>query len=106
MLRKDGVFDAMCQKKWWFRRNSGKPEAGKILWYQHDRAWPHTTKENERNWAHHGKMKGFDIRVITQPAQSPGLNCHNLACFASMQSDTELVAKENVHDVSAAVVKC
>ena len=106
MLRKDGVFDSIRRKMWWFAPDSGEPEAGQIVWYQHDGARPHTAKANERNWARHGKMKGFDIRVVTQPAQSPDLNVNDLAFFASLQSDTELVAKENVKDLSAAVIAC
>lgn len=106
MLRKDGVFDALRTKMWWFNRSSGKPEAGKILWYQHDGAKPHVAKANQRNWAKHGRMKGYDIRVVTQPAQSPDLNVNDLAFFASLQSDTELVAKENVKDLTESVVKC
>ena len=94
MLQKDGVFDSIRRKMWWFAPDSGEPEAGQIVWYQHDGARPHTAKANERNWARHGKMKGFDIRVVTQPAQSPDLNVNDLAFFASLQSDTELVAKE------------
>ena len=100
------MFDRMREKMWWFKRSSGKPEAGKTLWYQHDGAAPHTAKANERHWATHGRKSGFDIRVITQPAQSPDLNCNDLAFFASLQSQTELVAKENVADLVRAVTKC
>ena len=49
--------------------------------------------------------KGFDIKVVTQPPQSPDLNCNDLALFASLQSDTELVAKRNVVDLVEAVQK-
>ena len=81
MLRKGGVFDMIRQKMWWFGRRSGEPEAGQPTWYQHDRARPHTAKSNEKNWARHGAQKGFDIRVVTQPAQSPDLNANDLAFF-------------------------
>ena len=67
---------------------------------------PHTAKKNEKHWATQGKKKGFDIRVVTQPAQSPDLNVNDLAFFASLQSDTELVAKENVTDLVEAVTAC
>ena len=50
-------------------------------------------------------MKGFTIEVVVQPPQSPDLNVNDLAFFSSLQTDTELVAKENVFDMSAAVVK-
>ena len=106
MLMKDGVFDAIREKMWWFSRASGKPESGKIIWYQHDGARPHTAAKNEKQWSLHGKRKGFDIRVVTQPAQSPDLNVNDLAFFASLQSDTELVAKEKVTDLVEAVTDC
>ena len=106
VLKKDGVFDMIRRKMWWYRRNSGKPEAGRTVYYQHDGARPHTAKANAKQFAAHGKKKGFDIVVTTQPAQSPDLNCNDLAFFASLQSDTELVAKENVVDLVQAVKKC
>ena len=103
MLKKDGVLDAMRSKLWWFRRGAGTPEAGKTLYYQHDGASPHTALVNQQHWSRHGAKQGFKIQVITQPAQSPDLNCNNLAFFASLQSDTELVAKKNVFDLVEAV---
>ena len=51
-------------------------------------------------------MKGFHIEVTVQPAQSPDLNTNDLAFFASLQKDTDLVAKENVKDLIAAVKLC
>ena len=45
------------------------------------------------------------MKVVTQPPQSPDLNCNDLALFASLQSDTELVAKRNVVDLVEAVQK-
>ena len=56
-----------------------------------------------QHWSRHGKMKGFDIEVTVQPAQSPDLRNNDLAFFASLQKDTDLVAKENVKDLVAAV---
>ena len=103
MLKKDGVLDAMRSKMWWYKRGSGKPEAGDTLYYQHDGARPHTAKVNEGHWARHGKKGGFKIEVVTQPAQSPDLNCNDLAFFASLQTDTELVVKKNVKDLVEAV---
>ena len=106
MLTKGGVFDAIRTKLWWFKQNSGQPEAGKPMFYQHDGAKPHTSKANEQLWASHGAQKGFRIVVRTQPPQSPDLNCNELAFFTSLQSDTELVAKENVTDLIKAVESC
>lgn len=81
MLKKHGVFDAIREKMCWFRAGSKKPEAGQIIWYQHGGARPHTATANERHWARHGKKKGFGIRVVTQPAQSPDLNVNDMAFF-------------------------
>lgn len=106
MLRKNGVFDAMRTKMWWFRRGSGQPEAGKTLYYQHDGAKAHTAKINQQHWSRHGAKAGFKIEVVTQPAQSPDLNCNDLAFFASLQTDTDLVTKKNVHDLVTAVERC
>ena len=103
MLKKNGVFDAMREKLWWFHRDAATPEAGKPLFYQHDGARPHTAKANQQHWIRHGAKKGFNIRVVTQPAQSPDLNCNDLAFFASLQTDVEMVAKRTVTDLVAAV---
>ena len=100
IISKGGVFDAMREKMWWFKKDAtygrfapeGKsatdktPEAGEPLYYQHDGARPHTAKANERVWATHGAMKGFQIRVVTQPAQSPDLNINDLCFFRSLKS--------------------
>ena len=42
LLKKDGVLAAIREKMWWFRRGSGQPEAGQVIYYQHDEARPHT----------------------------------------------------------------
>ena len=60
---------------------------------------------NAVNWVERREKKGFDIKVVPQPPQSPDLNCNDLAFFASLQSDTELVAKKNVVDLVAPVQK-
>lgn len=134
VICKDGVFDAMRQKMWWFHQDarfttvdgvrvpSGKlvsnkwqftrrrgekcPEAGQPLHYQHDGARPHTAKTNTRAFASHSKMRGFRINVVVQPAQSPDLNVDDLAFFNSLQSDVSLVAKESRRELLDAVISC
>lgn len=106
MLKKNGVFDAMRTKMWWFRRGSGQPEAGKTLYYQHDGARAHTAKINQQHWSRHGSKAGFRIEVVTQPAQSPDLNCNDLAFFTSLQSDTDLVIKKSMKDLVTDVEHC
>ena len=94
--------------KWRFSNNEGTtcPEAGTGLLYQHDRAITHTTRVNTQVFALHGKMKGFSIEIVVQPAQSPDLNDNDLAFFNSLQSDVSLVVKENKRDLLDAIIKC
>ena len=135
IINKDGVFDAMRQRMWWFHSDAryrtneqgvripcgqlvaGKwkfkathgsrcPEAGQVLHYQHDGARPHTERVNTQLFRSHGAMKGFNIQVLVQPAQSPDLNVDDLAFFRSLQSDVSLVAKGSRRDLLAAVVQC
>lgn len=75
-----------------------------LLKYQHDGARPHVSKGNQQPRASEGKKKGFIIKVVTQPAQSSDLNVNDLAFFASLQGDTELVANNNMCDLQSAVV--
>ena len=77
-----------------------------MLHYQHDGARPHTERVNTQLFRSHGAMKGFNIQVIVQPAQSPDLNVDDLAFFRSLQSDVSLVAKGSRRDLLAAVVQC
>ena len=103
VLQKNRVLDAIRKNMWWFRTASGKPEAGQVIYYQHDGARPHTSKANEGHWARHGRKAGINTQVVTQPAQSPDLSCNDLAFFTSLQVDTELVVKKNVKDLIVAV---
>ena len=48
----------------WYRRGSGQPEAGQVIYYQHDGARPHTAAVNEGHWARHGATGGFKISVV------------------------------------------
>ena len=95
----------MLRKMWWYKRGSSQPEAGCTLYYQHDSASPHIARANLQHWRRHGNMKGFTIEVVVQPPQSPYLNVNDLAFFSSLHTNTELIAKENVFDLSAAIVK-
>ena len=89
---------------WRFSNNEGTkcPEAGTRLLYQHDGARPHTARVNTQVFASHGKMKGFSIEFVVQPAPSPDLNVNNLALFTSLP----LVAKGNRRDLQDAIIKC
>ena len=105
VIGKDGVFDEIRKNMWWFHKNSGKPEAGQTLFYQHDGATPHDCDKNKRVWAQNRRMKGFDILVVKQPAQSPDLNVCDLAFFNSLQSDTECAAASNMKELKEIVLK-
>ena len=123
IINKDGVFDAIRQRMWWFHSDAryrtneqgvripcgqlvaGKwkfkathgsccPEAGQVLHYQHDGARQHTARVNTQLFRSHGAMKGFNIQVLVQPAQSPDLNGDDLAFFRSLQSDSLLPTKK------------
>ena len=58
MLKKDGVFDAMRTKMWWFKRGSSRPDAGSTLHYLHDEAKAHTKKMNQQHWSQHRAKAG------------------------------------------------
>ena len=66
----------------------------------------HTVKVNQQYWARHGAKAGFKIAVVTQSTESPCLHCNDLAFFASLQSDADLVTKENVKKLISIVELC
>ena len=107
IIGKDGVFQLMSQKMWWFHKAAWYttvrgtrvpcgtllgdkwtfhakqgpkcPEAEQPLLFQHDGARPHTAELNQRVLAQHSKKCNFVIDVVVQPAQSPDLNVDDLA---------------------------
>ena len=74
--------------------------------YEHDGARSHIAKQNARSFSAHSKMKGFKITVAVQPSQSSDVNVDDLAFCRCLQTDVELVAKENRRDLLAAVQRC
>ena len=108
---KDGVFDMMREKIWWFKKDAKHngqptPEAGRTLYMQQDGASPHKTQMNLNHFASEGAKKGFSIAVTTQSAQSPDFNYLDLAFFRSLQSDVSLIIKQNRFDLIKAVKEC
>ena len=87
ILGKDGVMDMIRAKMWWFEKGSGKKEAGLPIFLQQDGARPHTA--NAKHFKRLGPQKGFDIQVVTQPAQSPDFNWNDLSFFRSLQTEVE-----------------
>ena len=108
IIGKDGVFQLMRQKMWWFHKaaryttvrgtrvpcgtlsgdkwtfhaKQGRkcPEAGRPLLFQHNRARPHTAELNRRVFAQHSKKCNFVIDVVVQPA--PGPKCWRPGIFS------------------------
>ena len=68
-----GVVQAVMEKMWWFKEDSGYPEAGQPVFLKADGARPHTTKTTV---AEMNKFKtkalglGFNFEFVIQPAQS------------------------------------
>lgn len=105
VLMKGGLFHAIRTKMHWFKRGSGKREAGERLFVTQDGAPAHTANSNLNLFDQHGKMKGFDIQVITQPAQGPDFNWLGLSFFNSLQSDVEVQCMKTKEDVIDCVIK-
>jgi hypothetical protein len=103
---KGGVFEMMRKKMSWFHQDSGKPEAGRPLYYQHDGARPHTAKANQEQYEHHGALHGFDIRIRQQVPQKPEFNFLDLAFFRSLDSDVTAFPKTTRKELIKAVEKC
>ena len=53
---------------------------------QQDGATPHTGHDNPRKLNLAGKAGGWNIKLVTQPAQSPDLNINDLGFFSSLKS--------------------
>jgi hypothetical protein len=106
IVGKGGVFEMMRKKMHWFHKNSGEPEAGQPLYYQHDGARPHTAKANQEAYEREGSKHGFDIRILQQPAQKPEFNFLDLAFFRSLDSDVLVEPKTSRKDLIKAVKKC
>ena len=105
IVGKGGVFEKIRAKMTWFREGSGKPEAGRPLYFQHDGAKPHTAKANQEAYAAEGGKYGFDIRIRLQPAQKPEFNFLDLAFFRSLDSDVTTLPKTTRKDLIKAVSK-
>ena len=106
VVGKGGVFEKMREKMWSFHKDSGEPQAGKELYYQHDGARVHDTYENHEAYETESRKKGFWIIVIKQCAQSPDFNMLDLAFFRSLQSDVMTMPKSTRKDIITAVFKC
>jgi hypothetical protein len=81
-----GVFDQIEKKMPWLRH-------GTVL-VQQDGALPHTGQDNVNDLEMAGTGEGWTVKIITQPAQSPDLNCNDLGFFHSLKTK---VQEENCH---------
>ena len=106
VVGKGGIMEAVREKMWWYKKGSGKPEAGKTIWIQQDGARPHTAKANQKRFNAHKKKFDFHLEMCTQPPQSPDLNVDDLGFFNSLQSDTKCVAMKDLFELRTAVNQC
>jgi hypothetical protein len=60
-------------------------DAAKPIYKQQDNAKPHLSP-NDRQFCEAARQDGFDMRLVCQPANSPGFNVLDLGFFNSIQS--------------------
>ena len=113
-----GIVQAIEEKLWWFKAGATHngvpcPEAGTKLWIQHDGARPHTAKttmDQIKKYQTSAAKRGWDIEVVTQPAQSPDLNMDDLSFFRSLASKVRKklanMRKANKFDLKSTVEEC
>ena len=82
----DGVFDEIKIKMPWLR--------GHPVIVQQDGAPPHTGHDNVEFFNNKGHKDGWNITVVTQPAQSPDLNVNDLGIFRSLKYRVEQLKAE------------
>ena len=75
------IFSAIKTKMPWLQ--------GQEVIVQQDGAPSHKTQENMNYFATEGQKNGWNINVITQPAQSPDLNINDLGFFRSLKCRVE-----------------
>ena len=87
-LIKRQVVPSIMTEMWWHHRDSGTPDAGRIIYVQQDGAPPHTAEKTLRALAYYRSdgfynRTGFRLHFVTQPARSPDLNICDLAFWHS-----------------------
>ena len=70
---------------------------------QQDGASPHTGKGNPQRLNEAGKEGGWNIKLVTQPAQSPDLNINDLGFFCSLKSRVWQRRFETLEDMARGV---
>ncbi|MEL6542884.1 MAG: hypothetical protein AAFQ34_15980 [Pseudomonadota bacterium] len=98
-----GVMDMIRAKMWWFREGSGKEEAGQTIFIQQDGAPAHTATSNAELFLQCGQEGGYNIQVVTQPAQSPDFKWNDLSFFRSLQSDVHIQTLRTRAEILSAV---
>ena len=66
----------------------------KEVWHSHDRIFSRSEAQEVRE----GAKYGFDIRALTQTAQSPDYKYNDLSFFNSMNSDVRIQSMSNDRD--------
>lgn len=87
ILGPGGVLETVKQKLHWHK------ESGLIL--QHDGATPHNGGGNADAFAAAGKVDGWNIEFVTQPAQSPDLNLLDLSFFHALKCQSNKLKLES-----------
>ena len=96
MAGEDGVMDAIKQKMPWLK------ESGIII--QQDGVSSHTCVDSLNAIRTAGLADGWNITVVTQPAQSPDLNILDLGFFRSLKSRVNQL-KFEAHDLHSLIAK-
>ena len=76
----------------WNKGEHGGKRTFKV--FQQDGARPHTGDDNISDLEKAGKGEGWEIKVVTQPVQSPEFNINHLGFFQSLKTK---VMEENCH---------
>jgi hypothetical protein len=77
VTKEGGLLDSVKRNMPWLK--------GKDIIVQHDGAPPHTGKGNEEKLKEVGIKDGWNIKFVTQPAQSPDTNILDLGFFNSLK---------------------
>lgn len=82
MVGDDGILATICKKMPWMER--------RCLYVQHDGAPGHNGKGNLQAFEDYISTIDFNLKMDTQPAQSPDLNINDLGFYNSLKSRVNL----------------
>jgi hypothetical protein len=79
-----------------------REDAGKTIWLQQDNAPSHVPPHDEQ-FAAAVAQTGLDIRIMSQPPNSPDMNVLDLGLFASLQSLIDETNPTNIEELIESV---